>query len=104
MNYRCRLGSFGNSSTASGSSRPEGTKGSSYIVKAKGLIFFVPSVLYMFTLLLCFFVIFRSSVIMQKCLGKHSCMSSPFPIAILNGTCFFARRNSPLDEASPIIN
>ena len=21
--------------------------------------------------------------------GKHSCMSSPFPIAILNGTCFF---------------
>ena len=23
------------------------------------------------------------------CLGKHSCMSSPFPIAILNGTFFF---------------
>ena len=26
---------------------------------------------------------------MRKCLGKHSCMSSPFPIAILNGTFFF---------------
>ena len=24
---------------------------------------------------------------MCGCLGKHSCMSSPFPIAILNGTC-----------------
>ena len=26
---------------------------------------------------------------MRECLGKHSCMSSPFPIAILNGTLFF---------------
>ena len=25
------------------------------------------------------------------CLGKHSYMSSPFPIAILNGTLFFAK-------------
>ena len=25
----------------------------------------------------------------RKCLGKHSCMSYSFPIAILNGTCFF---------------
>ena len=25
----------------------------------------------------------------RKCLGKHSCMSSPFPVAILNGTSFF---------------
>ena len=24
---------------------------------------------------------------MLKCLGKHSCISSPFSIAILNGTC-----------------
>ena len=24
---------------------------------------------------------------MRGCLGKHSCMSSPFPIAILYGTC-----------------
>ena len=26
---------------------------------------------------------------MRDCLGKHLCMSSPFPKAILNGTCFF---------------
>ena len=29
------------------------------------------------------------AVPMRECLGKHSCMSSPFPLAILNGTCFF---------------
>ena len=29
------------------------------------------------------------AVSMRKCLGKHACMSSPFPIAILNGTFFF---------------
>ena len=27
------------------------------------------------------------AVPMRGCWGKHSCMSSPFPIAILNGTC-----------------
>ena len=26
---------------------------------------------------------------MRECLGKNSSMSSLFPIAILNGTCFF---------------
>ena len=26
---------------------------------------------------------------MRECLGKHLRMSSTFPIAILNGTCFF---------------
>ena len=30
---------------------------------------------------------FYLAVPMRRCLGKHSCMSSPFPIAILNGTC-----------------
>ena len=30
---------------------------------------------------------FYRPVPMRRCLGKHSCMSSPFPIAILNGTC-----------------
>ena len=29
------------------------------------------------------------AVPIRKCLGKHWCMSSPFPIAILNGTFFF---------------
>ena len=32
---------------------------------------------------------FVLAVPMRECLGKHSCMSSPFPITILNGTCFF---------------
>ena len=32
---------------------------------------------------------FYLAVPMRRCLGKHSCMSSPFPIAILNGTCSF---------------
>ena len=32
---------------------------------------------------------FILSVPMRECLGKHSCMSSPFPLAILNGTFFF---------------
>ena len=33
---------------------------------------------------------FILAVPMCECLGKHSCMSSSFPIAILNGTtCFF---------------
>ena len=26
---------------------------------------------------------------MRECLGKHSCMSSPLPIAMLNGTSLF---------------
>ena len=30
---------------------------------------------------------FYLAVPMRRCLRKHSCMSSPFPIAILNGTC-----------------
>ena len=32
---------------------------------------------------------FILAVPIRKCLGKHSCTSSPFPIAILNGTSFF---------------
>ena len=32
---------------------------------------------------------FILAVPMRECLGKHSCMSPPFPIAILNGTCLF---------------
>ena len=32
---------------------------------------------------------FILAVPMLECLGKHSCMSSPFPIAILNATSSF---------------
>ena len=38
------------------------------------------------TFFVCFFVLFGKTL---ECLGKHSCMSSPFPIAILNGTFIF---------------
>ena len=31
---------------------------------------------------------FILAVPVHECVGKHSCMSSSFPIAILNGTCF----------------
>ena len=32
---------------------------------------------------------FILAVPMHECLGKHSCISFTFPIAMLNGTCFF---------------
>ena len=35
---------------------------------------------------------FYLAVPMRGCLGKHSCMSSPFPIAILNETCSLRAR------------
>ena len=38
----------------------------------------------------CFFALFRSCCSMHECLGKHSCMRSSFPVAILNGTCLFS--------------
>ena len=37
----------------------------------------------------CFLSYFILAVPMPDCLGKHSCMSSTFPIAVANGTCFF---------------
>ena len=57
-----------------------------------GLLSFVSAVL-LFTFILLFLPSSSVSlsniylaVTMRGCLGKHSCMSSPFPIAILNGT------------------
>ena len=53
-----------------------------------GLLFFVPALLlsiltHLFlpssSVSLCYFIL---AVPMRECLGKHSCMSSPFPIAI----------------------
>ena len=62
-------------------------------------IFFVPALLLftltpLFSTSVYFFILFHSSVPMCECLEKHSFMSSPFPIAILNGTTFFMRQNS----------
>ena len=63
--------------------------------RPSGHLFFVPDLL--FSILTPLFLppssVSLSYVIlavpMRKCLGKRSCMSSPFPIAILNGTFFF---------------
>ena len=60
-----------------------------------GLLFFVPALTLfhthasLLTFFVCFFILFHSCAI-RECLGKHSCMSSPFPTAILNGTYFFS--------------
>ena len=37
---------------------------------------------------------------MRECLGKHSCMSSPFSIAILNDTYFFTKRDNRNGEVA----
>ena len=63
--------------------------------RLSGLLLFVTAVLFsILTPLFCvsssvslsYFIL---AVPMRECLGKHSCMSSPFPIAILNGTSSF---------------
>ena len=35
---------------------------------------------------------FITAVPMRECLGKHLCMNSSFPIALLNGTYFFQKQ------------
>ena len=60
--------------------------------RPSGLLLFVPAV--RFTILTSLFCpsssvslsYFILAVSMRECLGKKSCMSSPFPIAILKGT------------------
>ena len=67
-------------------------------IRPLGLHFFVPALLlsmltHLFlssSLSLSYFIL---AIPMRKCLGKHWCMSSSFPIAILNGTCFFRQCN-----------
>ena len=65
------------------------------MIGRRDFFFFVPAVA--FSMLMPFFLppssvslsYFILAVPMRKRLGKHSCMSSPFPIAMLNGTFFF---------------
>ena len=75
--------------------------------RPSGLLLFVPALLLSIltplflpssSVSLSYFVL---AVSMRDCLGNHSCMSSPCPIAILNSP-FFARRNSLSAEASCI--
>ena len=62
------------------------------IGRPSGLLLFVPTLLFsILTPLFCvsssvslsYFIL---AVSMRECFGKHSCMSSQFPLAILNGT------------------
>ena len=113
MDYRCRLGSLGNSSTASGLTneavvivqlqlqfRPSGLLFS--FVHTKGNAYFIPYLfipkcvlhsilihpfLPSFYVSLSYFIL---AVPMRKCQGKHACMSFTFPIAILKCPCFFS--------------
>ena len=66
------------------------------MIGRQDLLFFVPALLLYIlkplflpssSVSLSYFVL---AVPMRECLGKHSCMSSPFPLAILNATCFFS--------------
>ena len=63
--------------------------------RSSGLLLFVPTVLFfILTPLFCVsssvsLYYFILAVPIRECLGKHSCMSFPFPIAILNGTSSF---------------
>ena len=63
--------------------------------RLSGLLSFVPAVLFSIltplfssssSVSLSYFIL---AFPMRECLGKHSWMSSPFPIAILNGASFF---------------
>ena len=97
MDYRCRLGSLGNSSTALGSSDPEGTVCLSCSWPS-GLRFFLPTLFIFradYATPACVFLLFLLSyfnlaVPMRRCSGEHSFMSSTFSIAVLNGTFFFS--------------
>ena len=63
--------------------------------RLSGRLSFVPAVL--FSILTPLFLPSKSvslsyfilAVPMRECLGKHSCMSSPFPIAVVNDISFF---------------
>ena len=45
---------------------------------------------------------FILAVPMRECLGKHSCMSFTFRIAILNGTLFFSTVQLQVLNAHPV--
>ena len=49
---------------------------------------------------MCYFIL---DVSMLECLGKYSCMSFPFPIAILNGILFFPIVDSANKFFFPIV-
>ena len=94
MDYRYRLGLVGNLSTASGNSNCKGMVALSYGQSVGTFLFLCPMYLfhihfYFFPFFLSFFVLFHSLLFPFASVGEHSCTSSTFSIAILNGTDFF---------------
>ena len=96
MDYRCWLG---NSSTPRGMDEllARRTIGRSSSFRPSRLFCsFVPALLLFiltplflpFSFVSLFYFIL--AIPMPECFGRHSCMSSTFPIAILNGTCIFS--------------
>ena len=73
-----------------------------FFVPALLLFILTPLVLPSSSASLFYFIL---AVPMRECFGKHSCMSSPFPITIRMVPSFFARRNSPcFDRRFPYQN
>ena len=92
MDYRCRL--VRKFIHCFGAWRPRGKMDLSYSFRPLRLDFFQSALLlsmltHLFlssSLSLSYFIL---AVPIRRCLGKHSCMSSSFPIVILNDTWFF---------------
>ena len=93
MDYRYRSNSLGNSSTASGNGDHE--RGPELQLRRRDLfllgpIYFLPySLSSSYILPLCLLLHFVVAFPMRKCSGKHSCVSSTIPIAMLNGPMYF---------------
>ena len=47
---------------------------------------------------------FILAVLMRKCLGKHSCISSTFPTAIFNSTCFVRSAKNSIRSESRVLS
>ena len=89
MDYRCR--SVG-SSTPRGVASPLGLQAQA-IVQAIGTSFSASIFLYSCLLTFSSVLFYSCCSHARECSGKQSCTSSQFPIAILNGICFFRQCN-----------
>ena len=91
--YDCWLDSFGNSSTASWSSDPEGTIGPSYYFRARCTSFHIFTLLFLPSSSVS--VLFHSCCSHTEVFRKDLCVSSTFPIPIGMVLDFFAKRDDP---------
>ena len=70
-----------------------------FLVPALLLSLLVPLYLRSLSVSVSYFIL---AVPMHECLGKHSCMSSTFLIAILNSTCFFPTVQLQVHYENPV--